>query len=115
MSPLYLNVKVWQRGHKLFVKRLHTVAPVVLISPSLVLVARRVAEGGQDAVQVVLVFKLDMLLNNRDARGLPVPRSRAGHVPSKGNARCQGRNGSTWELQQWAQLKVCRLGESALY
>jgi hypothetical protein len=42
------------------------VAPVIVLAPRLVVVARGVAEGAEYALEIVLVFQSDVLLDDRN-------------------------------------------------
>ena len=66
----YLDYQVRQSGHELFVKLAHSVSSVIMFVPRLVVVTRRVAEGRDNALQVMLVLQPDVLLNGCDASRL---------------------------------------------
>jgi hypothetical protein len=38
-----------------------------MLAPSLIMVMRRVAEGGKNALKIMRVFQLNMLFDNRNA------------------------------------------------
>ena len=68
MPALYFDFQVRQRPHQLPVKQPHAVATLIMFTPRLIVVPRSIAEGAENAFQVMLVFQSNVLLNNCNAR-----------------------------------------------
>lgn len=71
----YVNFEVGQCAHQLRVKCADTIAAFEVSIPGLVVVSRGIAEGPQDGFKVVLIFELDVLLNDGDAGRTPIFRN----------------------------------------
>ena len=70
------NLQVREGAHELLVKQAHSVPARIVFAPGLIIVACRIAEGGQYTFKVVLVLESNVLLNHCDASRSAVCRSR---------------------------------------
>lgn len=76
MPALYLNFQIRQRRHELLVKLADSVPSVMVFAPSFIVVPRRIAEGAENAFQVMLVLQSNVLLDNCDTSRRSVLRNR---------------------------------------
>ena len=74
MLMLDFNFKVRQRAHQLLIERSNSVASFVVFVPGFVVVTSGVTECGQDAFQVMCVFKAYVMFDQGYPRGLAISR-----------------------------------------
>ena len=67
MPALDRDLEVRQRLHELLVKQTDTVPARIVFAPRLIIVARSFTERAENAFQIVVVLKANVLLNNGDA------------------------------------------------
>src|SRR5581483_10823354 len=67
VSMLDDDLKVRKRFHQARVKRADAVFAFVVFSPGLIVILRGIAEGGDNAFEVVCVFEADVLFDKGDA------------------------------------------------
>jgi hypothetical protein len=67
VTALDVDFEVWKGVHELLVELADSVAAFVVLVPGLVVVIGRVAEGLEDAFEVVFVLQADVLLDQGDA------------------------------------------------
>src|SRR6266550_8938443 len=80
MPSLYINFQIRERLHELLVKQADSVPALMVFAPSFIIVARRIAEGAENAFQVMLVLKSNVAFDKCDTSRLAVFRNRcAGH------------------------------------
>jgi hypothetical protein len=62
---IYFQVR--QCLHKLLIKLADSACSFVMLAPGLIIVVRRFAKGGKNAVEVVRVLQSNVLFDNRDS------------------------------------------------
>lgn len=72
MPALYRDFQIRHRFHQLFIECADSIPSRVVFVPRLIIVVRRVAEGAENAFQIVSVLKANVLLYKGKPRGLPV-------------------------------------------
>ena len=63
MPALHFDFHVRQSFHELLIELANSVRPFIMIAPCLVVVARSISESAENAFQIVLVLKSNVLLN----------------------------------------------------
>ena len=82
VAPLNVDPEIGQRLHELSVKSSDAVPAVVVFIPRLIVISRRIAEGTENAFEIMLVFAPDVFLHQCDSGRDPVHRNGCGrHVP----------------------------------
>jgi hypothetical protein len=66
MPALHFDFKIRQSLHELLIKLADSVRPFVVVAPRLVVIARGIAEGAENAFQIMRVLKSNVLLNQCD-------------------------------------------------
>jgi len=105
MPALHLDLDVRQCIHQLLVEQTDAVTTGVVLVPRLIIIASRFTECPENALEIVLVLKANMLLNNGDTSGLPVVQIRCvSHVrPSR------------WSLAEAPATQILSLPEFISY
>ena len=81
MPALYFDFQIRQRRHQLLVKLADSVRALMVFAPRFIVVACALAEGAENAFQVMLVLQSKVLLDHCDTSRLSVFRKRcASHV-----------------------------------
>jgi hypothetical protein len=82
VAPLNVDDEIGQRLHELSVKSSDAVPALVVFIPRLIVIACRIAEGAENAFEIMLVFAADVFLHQCDSAREPVHRNGCGcHVP----------------------------------